>query len=95
MEDAHCTHDYAPATCPVHGAALFESRTGAVSTPIYQSSTFRHPGLYESTGFDYSRGINPTRAELERTVARLEKGQYGLAFATGMGAISALIKIFG
>jgi cystathionine gamma-synthase len=79
----------------VHGAALFEPHTGAVSTPIYQSSTFRHPGLYESTGFDYSRGINPTRAELERTIAFLEKGQYGLAFATGMGAISALIKIFG
>ncbi|MDR1901025.1 MAG: PLP-dependent aspartate aminotransferase family protein [Treponema sp.] len=94
MEDTHCNNDYAPATRTVHGAALFEPHTGAVSTPIYQSSTFRHPGLYESTGFDYSRGVNPTRAELERTLAFLENGKYGLAFATGMGAISAVIKIF-
>jgi cystathionine gamma-synthase len=94
MDDTQWTNGYAPATRPVHGAALFEPHTGALSTPIYQSSTFRHPGLYETTGFDYSRGINPTRTELERTVALLENGKYGLAFATGMGAISAVIKIF-
>jgi cystathionine gamma-synthase len=78
----------------VHGASLFDPHTGAVSTPIYQSSTFRHPGLNQSTGFDYSRGINPTRSELEQTIALLENGKYGLAFATGMGAISTLIKLF-
>jgi cystathionine gamma-synthase len=94
MEDVHCNGGYGSATRSVHGAVLFEPHTGALSTPIYQSSTFRHPGLYESTGFDYSRGINPTRTELERTVALLEKGKYGLAFATGMGAISAVIKLF-
>ncbi|MDR0730673.1 MAG: PLP-dependent aspartate aminotransferase family protein [Treponema sp.] len=84
----------APDTLAVHGGSLFEGRTGAVSVPIYQSSTFRHPGLGESTGFDYSRGTNPTREELEKTIARLEGARYGLAFASGMGAISAFIKLF-
>ncbi|MDR1444346.1 MAG: PLP-dependent aspartate aminotransferase family protein [Treponema sp.] len=81
-------------TLAVHGGSLFEGLTGAVSVPIYQSSTFRHPGLGESTGFDYGRGLNPTRTELERTLARLEGGRYGLAFASGMGAVSAFIKLF-
>jgi cystathionine gamma-synthase len=82
------------ATLLVHGASPFEPVTGAISTPIYQSATFRHPGLHESTGFDYSRAVNPTRGELERTLALAENGKYGLAFATGMGAISALIKLY-
>jgi cystathionine gamma-synthase len=83
-----------PDTLAVHGGSSFEGRTGAVSVPIYQSSTFRHSGLGESTGFDYSRGLNPTRSELEKTLARLEGGRYALAFASGMGAISAFIKLF-
>ncbi|MDR1507188.1 MAG: PLP-dependent aspartate aminotransferase family protein [Treponema sp.] len=79
----------------VHGARhLFEPLTGAVSVPIYQCATFRHGGLGESTGFDYTRVINPTRLALEETVAALERGKYALAFATGMGAISAMIKLF-
>ena len=78
----------------VHGSVLFEPVTGAVSVPIYQSATFRHPALAQSTGFDYSRGTNPTRKALEDSLAVLEKGAYGLAFATGMGAISSLIKLF-
>jgi cystathionine gamma-synthase len=81
-------------TIMVHGSDLFDARTGAVSVPIYQSSTFRHPGLGESTGFDYGRVVNPTRTELEKTLARVEKGRYGLAFSSGMGAISAFIKLF-
>jgi cystathionine gamma-synthase len=83
-----------PDTLTVHGAALFDPPTGAVSVPIYQSSTFRHPGLGESTGFDYSRGTNPTRNELEKTLACLEGARYGLAFSSGMGAVSAFIKLF-
>ncbi|MDR2478829.1 MAG: PLP-dependent aspartate aminotransferase family protein [Treponema sp.] len=78
----------------VHGATPFDPVTGAISTPIYQSATFRHPGLGESTGFDYGRVVNPTRTELEKTLALLEGGKYGLAFASGMGAISAIIKLF-
>jgi cystathionine gamma-synthase len=78
----------------VHGATPFEARTGAVSTPIYQNATFRHPGLDQSTGFDYSRCQNPTRKELEDSMALFEHGKYGLAFSSGMGAISTLIKFF-
>jgi cystathionine gamma-synthase len=81
-------------TILVHGANPFEPVTGAISVPIYQSATFRHSALGASTGFDYSRSENPTRAELEKTIALLEQGKYGLAFASGMGAISALIKLF-
>ncbi|MDR0720531.1 MAG: PLP-dependent aspartate aminotransferase family protein [Treponema sp.] len=78
----------------VHGATPFEPVTGSITAPIYQTSTFRHPALGESTGFDYSRVVNPTRTELEKTVALLEGGKHGLAFATGMGAISTLIKLY-
>lgn len=78
----------------MHGATPFDPVTGAISMPIYQSSAFRHPGLGESTGFDYSRVVNPTRSELEKTLALLEHGKYGLAFASGMGAISAIIKLY-
>jgi cystathionine gamma-synthase len=78
----------------VHGAVSFERAAGAVSVPIFQSATFRHPGLGQSTGYDYSRVANPTRDELEKTVALLEHGDHGLAFSSGMGAISALIKLF-
>lgn len=78
----------------VHGCQSFDSLTGAVSVPIYQSATFRHPALYESTGYDYSRLQNPTREALEKTIARLENAQHGLAFSTGMAAISTVIKLF-
>lgn len=74
----------------VHGAMGCEPLTGAVSFPIYQSSTFRHKELGVSTGFDYSRLLNPTRQELERTVAILEEGEYGFAFSSGQAANMAL-----
>jgi cystathionine gamma-synthase len=81
-------------TLCIHGAQSFDPVTGAISVPIYQTAAYRHPALGESTGFDYSRSENPTRRVLENTIALLEHGKYGLAFATGMGAISALIKLF-
>ena len=56
----------------VHGALGTEPLTGAVSMPIFQAVTYRHPALGESTGFAYSRLENPTRQELERTMAILE-----------------------
>jgi cystathionine gamma-synthase len=67
--------------------------TGAVSFPIYQTATFRHPGLGRSTGFDYSRQENPTRRELEETMASLESGSRGFAFGSGMAAISAVFDL--
>jgi cystathionine beta-lyase/cystathionine gamma-synthase len=68
--------------------------TGAVSAPIYMSATFRHPEPGVSTGFDYSRTSNPTRQVLEETLAALEGGARGLAFSTGMAAITAALSLF-
>jgi cystathionine gamma-synthase len=85
---------YSLETNIVRGNEFFEPRTGALSTPVFLSASFRHPALGESTGFDYSRVSNPTVLELEKTMALIEGGKYGLAFATGMGAISTMIKVF-
>lgn len=68
--------------------------TGAISFPIYQSATFAHPGLGNSTGYDYSRLQNPTREHLEKVVCSLENGYDALAFSSGMAAISALMELF-
>lgn len=67
---------------------------GAVSYPIYQTATFAHPAVGESTGYDYSRMQNPTREQLEKTVASLESGKYGFAFSSGMAAIATLMELF-
>lgn len=76
------------------GYTPFDPKTGAINTPIYLSSTFAHTELGLSTGFDYGRCLNPTRLELERTVAVLEHCSYSLAFSSGMAAISCLARIF-
>lgn len=68
--------------------------TGAISFPIYQTATYEHPEVGKSTGFDYTRLQNPTRAQLEKVVASLEKGIDALAFSTGMAAITAFMEIF-
>lgn len=71
-----------------------QEHTGAISFPIYQTATYAHPEVGKSTGFDYSRLQNPTRQQLERVVASLEKGVDALAFSSGMAAITALMEIF-
>lgn len=81
-------------TLCIHGCETKYDTTGAVSVPIFQSATFSHPGIGESTGFDYSRQQNPTREYLEKTVAALEGGADALAFSTGMAAITALMELF-
>ncbi|HEX2987031.1 MAG TPA: aminotransferase class I/II-fold pyridoxal phosphate-dependent enzyme, partial [Chloroflexota bacterium] len=68
--------------------------TGAISVPIYQTSLFRHPGLGQSTGYDYARTANPTRTALEEAIAQLEGGARGLAFASGMAAITTIAMLF-
>ena len=68
--------------------------TGAISFPIYQTATYEHPEVGQSTGFDYSRLQNPTRQQLEKVVASLEKGIDALAFSSGMAAITALMELF-
>lgn len=78
----------------VRGASGGDERTGAISFPIYQSATFKHPGLNKSTGYDYSRLQNPTVEELEKTVCNLEQGKGAIAFSTGLAAITACIHLF-
>ena len=68
--------------------------TGTISFPIYQTATYAHPEVGKSTGFDYSRLQNPTREQLEKVVATLEKGIDALAFSSGMAAITAFMEIF-
>ena len=67
---------------------------GAVSFPIYQTATFAHPGLGESTGYDYTRMQNPTRKQLETIVANLENGKDAIAFSSGMAAIATVMELF-
>lgn len=76
----------------VHGALGYEPVTGAVSFPIFQTATFRHKSADISTGYYYSRLENPTRQELERTMAILEGGTEGFAFSSGQ---AANMSIFG
>lgn len=68
--------------------------TGAISFPIFQTATYAHPEVGRSTGFDYSRLQNPTRQQVEKVVASLEKGIDALAFSSGMAAITAMMELF-
>ena len=81
-------------TLCIHGSNKKYDTTGAVSVPIFQSATFAHPGVGQSTGFDYSRAQNPTREHLEITLARLEGGTDAKAFSTGMAAVSVMMELF-
>ena len=67
---------------------------GAISYPIYQTATYAHLGVGKSTGYDYSRLQNPTRAQLEKIVASIENGIDALAFSTGMAAITLMMELF-
>ena len=77
----------------VRGYHGVDEETGSISFPIYQSATFAHPAFGQSTGYCYSRCGNPTRLELENTIAALEGGKKAMAFSSGMAAISCLIKL--
>ncbi|MBM7684719.1 trans-sulfuration enzyme family protein [Defluviitalea raffinosedens] len=81
-------------TLCVHGAEDNTHCTGSVTVPIYQAATFAHPGVGESTGYDYSRLQNPTREQVEKIIAKLEKGVDALAFSSGMAATTALMELF-
>lgn len=78
----------------VHTGVRSDKVTGSVSCPVYQVATFQHPAFGESTGFDYSRTINPTRKVLEEAIARLEGGCSGFAFSSGMAAITTVLALF-
>ncbi len=82
------------ATRTAHIGVGWDTRTGAISIPIYQTATFRHPGLGQSTGYDYSRSENPTRQALEEGIAALDGGSAGFAFSSGMAAIASVLLLF-
>lgn len=81
------------ATRAIHAGQEPDPSTGAVMTPIFQTSTYAQAGLGEHKGYEYSRSGNPTRTALEECIAALENGQYGLAFASGLAAESAVLSL--
>ena len=83
------------ATDAIHCGQEPDPATGAIVPPIYQTSTFVQEALGRHKGYEYARSSNPTRRALERNLAALEGGAVGLAFASGMAAIHALLSLFG
>ncbi|TDL31457.1 methionine biosynthesis PLP-dependent protein [Jeotgalibacillus sp. S-D1] len=71
-----------------------EDTTGTVNPPVYFSTAYRHHGVGESTGYDYTRTKNPTRAVLEEGVAKLEQGDEGYATSSGMAAVQLVLSLF-
>ncbi|MFC2283816.1 MAG: PLP-dependent transferase, partial [Lachnoanaerobaculum saburreum] len=67
---------------------------GAMTVPIFQTATFSHPGVGESTGYDYSRQSNPTRTELEESISALEGAYDTVATSTGMAACLLVLELF-
>ncbi len=81
------------ATIAIHTGQEPDPTTGAVSVPIYQTSTYAQDALGKHKGFEYARTQNPTRSALERNLAALEGGKFGFAFASGMAAIDATLRL--
>jgi cystathionine gamma-lyase/cystathionine beta-lyase/cystathionine gamma-lyase/homocysteine desulfhydrase len=81
------------ATIAIHTGQEPDPATGAVSVPIYQTSTYAQEALGKHKGFEYARTQNPTRSALERNLAALEGGKFGFAFASGMAAIDATLRL--
>src|SRR3979490_3163761 len=77
-------------TICLHGGQEPDPSTGAIITPIYQTSTYVQEALGKHKGFEYARTQNPTRMALERNIAAIEGGKAGFAFASGMAAIGAI-----
>ena len=80
-------------TLAIHAGERPDKTYGAISVPIYQTSTFAFEDLGKTRGYDYSRTANPTRKVLEDTIAQLEGGKAGFAFATGMAAEATVIHL--
>ena len=78
----------------IHGGIDGDETTGAVNVPVYQTSTYKQDGLGKDRGWEYSRTGNPTRAAVEKLIADLEQGKYGLAFASGLAAINTVLSLF-
>lgn len=84
---------YGFGTRAIHAGQAPDPTTGAIMTPIYQTSTYVQDGLGHHKGFEYARTRNPTRDALERNLAALEGGRHGLAWASGLAATDAVLKL--
>lgn len=80
-------------TKAIHAGLEPDPTTGAIMTPIYQTSTYVQQGIGEHKGYAYSRSANPTRAALEANIAALENGKYGACFGSGIAAIDCVLKM--
>ncbi|KPU27288.1 cystathionine gamma-synthase [Caloranaerobacter sp. TR13] len=78
----------------IHGGIDGDEKTGAVTVPIYQTSTYRQKRVGQHSGYEYSRTGNPTREALEKLISDLEGGFRGFAFSSGMAAISSVLMLF-
>ena len=81
------------ATIAIHTGSEPDESTGAVTVPIYQTSTYAQDALGKNKGYEYARTQNPTRSAVERNLAALEGGRFGFAFASGMAAIDATLRL--
>jgi len=79
----------------IHGGQKHDPSTGAVMPPIYQTSTYAQSSPGDHKGYEYSRTGNPTRTALENSLASIENGNFGLAFASGLASIDAIMKLLG
>jgi cystathionine beta-lyase len=80
-------------TKAVHAGVEPDPSTGAIMTPIYQTSTYVQESPAKHKGYAYARGANPTRNSLQKSIAALENGKHGICFSSGMGATDAVIKL--
>src|SRR4051812_11908792 len=85
--------NYGFGTRAIHAGAEPDPSTGAIMTPIYQTSTYTQEYPGKNKGYAYARGKNPTREALQKNIAALENGKFCLCFSSGMGAIDAVIKL--
>lgn len=81
-------------TLTVHAGIKPDPTTGAILPPVYQTATYVLDEVGKGKGYDYTRSSNPTRAVLEANIAALEGGKYGVAYASGMAAVDAVMKFF-
>lgn len=81
-------------TTLIHGGTTTDPHTGAVNTPIFQTSTYAQEELGKHKGYEYSRTKNPTRDGIESLIAECEGGKYGFAFASGMAALGTILSLF-
>lgn len=82
------------ATDAIHGGQNPEEKTGAIITPIYQTSTYKQDGIGKHRGYEYARTANPTREAFERNIAILERGKHGIAYSSGMAATDTIARLF-